>query len=237
LASNHPVQFKDATQAIVSRLVPIHCRWKFDDEQPVGVAKWARNAGFSGPAEWIINIEMEGVLVWALEGLQRALARGSITLSADSKDQKQIIFSEANLVRVFMDDCVNFASCSVSMPDFCLAVSTWFAANLGESGHRLPSNKQIGRAIAALHDERIKQGRSKDRRWLDGIELNREGVKYWEFGKTAKAQEGKTIGISKDTPNCYDRVVVVGDISGDMGGDIRDEETNVTKFGDIRDTF
>jgi hypothetical protein len=201
-ATNHPVQFKESTQAIVSRILPIHCRAAFDDKKPVGVALWAREAGFSGPADIIVSREIEGVLAWAMVGLQRALARGSISEGKESEEEKRTIYRDSNLVEGFIEDCVTFGpNYRVSNPDFCLAVSAWFAANRGEGNRPLPSNEAIGRALVALHDNRIVRKRTGLVRWNCGLWLNEEGLKYWEHGRTARVHEGKTVGISSDQPN------------------------------------
>jgi phage/plasmid-associated DNA primase len=201
-ASNHPVQFRESTEAIVSRIVPIACKAAFDDEHLVGVALWARDAGFSGPAELIVARELEGVLAWALEGLRGALKRGSITLGEESREEKKSIYRDANLMRGFIEDCVHFTpNWRVSRADFYLAAASWFAATRGESNRPIPSNDSFGRALTALHEERVKRHKSNGVPYIGGVELNEEGVKYFEHGKTARIHEGRTVGISMDHPN------------------------------------
>ena len=74
--ANADPQFKEATKAITNRLLLIQCKREFDEDDPVGVALVAKDAGFSTPAELVLATEMPGVLAWALEGLRRAKARG-----------------------------------------------------------------------------------------------------------------------------------------------------------------
>jgi hypothetical protein len=213
----------------------LHCKAKFDDANPVGVAKWARAAGFAGPGEYIAATELEGVLMWALDGLKRALIQGSIVVSAESANEAAKVWRSSNLVEGFIEECVDFdARASVSMPDFCVAVASWFMANQGEGGTRVPSNDRIGRAIASLHDERIGQWKSHNKRLVGGLSLNAEGLKYWEHGRQSKLFEGKAVNLSTDTPNQYDQFEVVGDTCGDTCGTLRSGDTS---FGDIRDTF
>jgi phage/plasmid-associated DNA primase len=233
--SNHPVQFKESSRAIVSRLVILHCKAKFDDANPVGVAKWARAAGFAGPGEFIAATELEGVLMWALDGLKRALVQGSIVVSAESVNEAAKVWRSSNLVEGFIEECVDFdARAGVSMPDFCVAVAAWFMANQGEGGTRVPSNDRIGRAIASLHDERIEQWRDHSKRWVSGISLNAEGLKYWEHGRQSRLFEGKAVNLSTDTPNRYDQFEVVRDAPRQKQATLLSSDTSVR---DIKDTF
>jgi hypothetical protein len=199
------------------------------------VAKWARAAGFAGPGEYIAATELEGVLMWALDGLKRALVQGSIVVSAESVNEAAKVWRSSNLVEGFIEECVDFdAKARVSMPDFCVAVAAWFMANQGEGGTRVPSNERIGRAIASLHDERIEQWKSHNKRWVGGICLNSEGLRYWEHGRQSRLFEGKAVNLSTDMPNRYDQFEVVGDGCGDSN---KSSSSRDSSFGDIKDTF
>jgi len=213
----------------------LHCKAKFDDSEPVGVAKWARAAGFAGPGEFVAATELEGVLMWALDGLRRALVQGSIVVSAESVNEAAKVWRSSNLVEGFIEECVDFdAKASVSMPDFCVAVAAWFMANQGEGGTRVPSNERIGRAIASLHDDRIEQWRDNSKRWVSGISLNTEGLKYWEHGRQSRLFEGKAVNLSTDTPNRYDQRMVVGDSCEGKNVTVLNSDSWIR---DIKDTF
>jgi hypothetical protein len=195
--SNHPPQFKESTRAIVDRLLVIECKQHFNAASPVGVAATAEREHFSGPAALVLAREKCGVLAWALEGLRRALKRNHIAMPTESVEVAERIFRDANLVAGFVEECVELSADSrVSIPDVCLAVTTWFLENKGEN-RNLPSNDAIGKALVALHDPKIVSDRYELRdnatRYVVGIRLNTLGLQYHQRGITANLFEGKTV--------------------------------------------
>lgn len=214
-ATNHPPQFKESTRAIVERLVVINCEQKFDELAPVGIGLEAMRAGMSGPAALVLAQERPGVLCWALEGLQRALARGYIATPSESVAAAAQIYRDSNIVAGFVEECVDYdPNGRVSLPDFCVAVAAWFVENKGES-RSSPSNESIGRAVVALHDPRIGSDRYELRdmvtRYLVGVRLNSHGLNYHERGISADLFEGKTVQtttsgglVNKEIPASWD---------------------------------
>ena len=195
--TNHPPQFKESTRAIVDRLVVVACEQQFDEHRPVGAGLEARLARLPGPAALVLNREKPGVLAWALAGLKRALERGHILVAQESAAAGAQIYRDSNLVAGFVEECVDFdVNSRVSLPDFCVAVSCWFAENKGEN-RSLPSNDSIGRALVALHDPRLVSDRYELRdnsaRYLVGAKLNLHGLEYHERGTQADMFEGKTV--------------------------------------------
>ncbi|MGY3149690.1 phage/plasmid-associated DNA primase [Bradyrhizobium sp. USDA 3397] len=77
-ATNFQPQFKEATKAIVSRMIVIEVTRAFVEGKPIGAAAEAIKRGFNKPGEFIVATELPGVLNWAIAGLRRALERGSI---------------------------------------------------------------------------------------------------------------------------------------------------------------
>jgi len=184
---------------MVSRILPIHCRTRFDDESPVGIAAMAREDGFAGPAELVIGTELPGVFVWAMDGLRRAMARGKIETSQSTQEEKKSIWRDSNLVARFIEDCTEYSPWHrIPVNDFCLAVSVWFGQNKGESRGYMPSNDAISRAVTALHDECIERERDQSARYLIGIKLNDEGEKYFSTGKTSLAYDTKRVDVSSN---------------------------------------
>lgn len=194
--TNHPPQFKEATKAIINRMIVIECRREFFEGQPIGAAAEAYRRGFDKPSTLVLNAEMPGLLTWAIAGLQRALQRGFIDLPEEVRDTADEIRRDSNLVAGFMEECVEFnANRRVSVPDFCAAFSVWWLENKGED-RRLPSNDAIGKAMLALSEPRVainqKELRDKNRRYYAGIMLNEEGEMFWRRAVEAKTFEGKT---------------------------------------------
>ncbi|RZN25579.1 DNA-primase RepB domain-containing protein [Bradyrhizobium sp. Leo121] len=196
-ATNHPPQFKEATRAIVNRIIVIECLRYFDpDAELIGAAAEARRRGFDKPSSLILQTELPGLLNWAIKGLQRAAERGRIATTDQIKETSEDIHRDSNLVAGFLDECIEYdPHCRVSAPDFCAAFAVWFTENKGED-RGTPSNESIGRALAAMSDPRIgmdrKELRDKHRRYYVGIALNDAGMAFWNRATTADRFEGKT---------------------------------------------
>jgi hypothetical protein len=208
--TNYPPQFKEATKAITNRMVVIECRREFiEDEPPVGAAKEARRLRFNGASEMILKTELPGLLNWAIAGLRRVMERGYIETTADIRSTADTIRRDSNLAAGFIEDCVDFdPNRRVSVPDFCAALSVWWAENKGENRYP-PSNDSIGRAVVALGEPRIATNpselRDNRRRYYAGLVLNDEGLTFWKRAVESKLFEGKTASTTspQDDPNGY----------------------------------
>lgn len=193
--TNHPPQFKEATKAIINRMIVIECRREFIEGQAIGAAAEAFRRGLDKPSSLVLQHEMPGLLNWALTGLQRALARQHIELTDEIRDTADEIRRDSNLVAGFLDECIEFdPDRRVSVPDFCAAFSVWWLENKGED-RRMPSNEAVSKALVAMSDPRIaihsKELRDRTRRYYAGIVLNDQGVGYHRRASEAKMFEGK----------------------------------------------
>jgi RepB DNA-primase from phage plasmid len=199
--TNHPPQFKEATKAIVNRMVIIECRREFVVGEPVGAAKEAFARGLSKPSSLVLRDEMPGVLAWALEGLRRALERGSLSLTKEMIETGEAIRDDSNLVAGFLSECVVYdPDRRVSAPDFCLAFGAWWLANKGEN-RQVPSNESIGKNLLAMADSMIaisnKELRDNTRRYYAGIALNEEGLSFHRAGADLQELRGKTANATE----------------------------------------
>ncbi|MHC2666989.1 hypothetical protein ACMA5K_22140 [Bradyrhizobium diazoefficiens] len=200
-ATNFQPQFKEATRAIVDRMIVIEVTRAFIEGKPIGAAAEAIRRGFNKPGEFIVATELPGVLNWAIAGLRRALERGSIELTSGIKETSDAIHRDSNLVAGFLEECVEFdPTARVRTTDFCLAHSAWFLEMKGED-RRLPSNDSIGKALRAIGDPRIgadpKEMRDNTSRFYCGIGLNKAGVGYHRTAYESRLFEGK---IATATP-------------------------------------
>ena len=194
--TNHPPQFREATKAIVNRLVVIPCRQTFREASPVGVAVDARRHGFAEPASYVLATEKSGVLNWAIAGLRRAKARGHLALTQEIEEMRAEIRAESNLAEGFIRECVMFNKDGmVATTDFCAAFTVWWEENKGER-RGVPSNDSIGKAISALGDGRIAMHRTEDARLYVGVHLNEIGLDYWRGAASGTAAQGKTARLS-----------------------------------------
>lgn len=193
--TNHPPQFREATRAIVNRLIVIECRREFPEGEYIGVAREARRRGLDRPSTLVTQVERSGLLNWAIAGLRRALERGAIHVSAEIREAADEIHRDSNLAAGFIEECVEFdPDRRVAVPDFCAAFAVWWLENKGED-RSIPSNDAIGRAVHALADRRIashpKETKDKTRRYLCGIILNDQGEAFWKRAGEASVFEGK----------------------------------------------
>jgi D5 N terminal like len=198
--TNHPPQFREATKAIVNRLIVIKCGVVFNPKKLIGVAKEARDRGFAGPSELILKDEHAGLLNWAVAGYRRAAARGYIEITAEMVETLERVRRDSNHVAGFIEDCIIFSPASmVSAADFCAALAVWWGEHKGENRYP-PSNETIGRAMLALGDNRIgldrNEFRDAVRRYYGGIHLNAMGLDYWEAASLRGLAKGKTVRTS-----------------------------------------
>jgi P4 family phage/plasmid primase-like protien len=188
-ATNHAPQFREATRAIVDRMVILQCRRTFEQDNPSGVALKAHRLGFTGPAELVLATEMEGVLAWALQGLRRALERGSFNVPAEAVAVGHQVRLDSNIVAEFVEDCIDFdPDAMISTADFAAAHSSWWVEHKGEDS-RMPSGDSVAKALRSLGDPRIAADRVELRdmrkRYYAGIVLNEEGKLHWKNAVTA----------------------------------------------------
>jgi phage/plasmid-associated DNA primase len=198
--TNHPPQFKEATKAIVNRLIVIKCRTVFDPMSLIGAALEARRRGFAEPSELVLKTEMPGLLNWAIVGLRRALARGHIAITPEMVATLGAVRQDSNIVAGFIDECVEFEpSAMVSVADFSAAFAVWWGESKSED-RKIPSNDSIGRALIALGDNRIgidnRELRDNTRRYYGGINLNGIGLDYWDGAHSEGLAKGKTARTS-----------------------------------------
>lgn len=195
-ATNHPPQFRESTRAIVDRLLVVECRRVFNPRYLVGVAAEAARRGYGRPSALVLAEERPGVLLWALRGLQRALARGSIEATEEIRQKGEDMHRDGNLVATFVEECLEYdRDRRVAVPDFCAAFAVWYAEEKGED-RRNPSNEAVGKALTALADPRIcihpKEMRDNQRRYYGGVVLNEQGIAFWKRALESKLFEGKT---------------------------------------------
>lgn len=198
--TNHPPQFKEATKAIVNRLIVIKCRVVFDPKTLIGAAKEAHKRGYPEPSDMILTDEMPGLLNWAIAGLRRAKKQGYIATTDEVVSTMEKVRQDSNMVAGFLEDCADYSnSAMISVPDFCAAFSVWWVENKGED-RKVPSNETIGRAMTALGDNRIaadgKDLRDMNRRYYAGVLLNNIGLDYWTAANSEGLAKGKTARTS-----------------------------------------
>jgi P4 family phage/plasmid primase-like protien len=194
-ATNHQPQFKEATKAIVNRMIVIECSRVFIEGKPIGVAAEAQRRGLAKPSDLIIASELPGLLNWAIAGLKRTLERGSIETTASIQETAEMIRRDSNLVAGFLDECIGYDPMArIRVADFCLAHSAWWLELKGED-RRLPTNEAVSKALKAMGDGRIgmdrKEMRDTTSRYYCGVALNKAGLRYHRTAFESRLFEGK----------------------------------------------
>lgn len=182
-AGNSMPKFKEATKAMVNRMIVIELKRTFNPEVKTGVAAIAQEQGYAHPYDMILAEEKSGLLNFALAGMQRAVARGYFVNTDAGQSLLEDIRQEANTVIAFLKDCFNFkATMMISTIDFYSAFEGWWAENRGRDTKPL-SSTILGQKVAhsglpVLQDkDKFKDRRSI--RYYIGVELNEAGKELW----------------------------------------------------------
>jgi phage/plasmid-associated DNA primase len=184
-ATNHSIKFKEATGAMLVRMILIKMNVKFVEGQELGTTLEARKHGFKEPQDFVLATETAGLLNWALIGLQRVLPRGYFLDTEAGKAALAEVGLDSNDIAGFIEECVEFSGTKMlSSPDLHLAVSSWWRETKGED-RKIPSPDSIGRSITALAEQRIAQDNKKFRnekgvRFYAGMLLNEVGAAHWD---------------------------------------------------------
>lgn len=197
--SNSPPQFKEASGAIADRFSVLHCHAKFERQNPIGVALEAQAAGFKYVYEYVLARERAGILNWALAGLRRALERGFLPVLPEAEETSRDLIRSGNIVLEFIEQCCAFDPDHMLAPgDFRFAHAVWWGSRQGDE-RRSFSENAIGRALTALHDDRIGRGedfRRNYQRFIGGLRLNEEGLRLFGLGLEIRAYEQKKADAS-----------------------------------------
>lgn len=191
-AGNSMPKFKEATKAMVNRMIVIELTKTFDPETPVGVAATALERGYAKPYDMILETEKAGLLNWGLEGVRRALARGYFRNTDAGRQLLDEIRGDANAVMSFVEDCFDYnASVMISTIDFYCAFKGWWAENHG-SDTKAPSTTTVGIKLAAASHLPIVQDKNAFKmnaiRYYIGLELNQAGKELWERSTDSQAR-------------------------------------------------
>lgn len=192
--TNSLPQFREATRAIVNRLIVVPCTRVFSGV--TGASEEAARRGYASGAQMVLALERPGVLNWALQGMARILEQGRFSMTTEADAMLDEVSRDSNMVAGFIEECVEFdGDYAVAMPDFCASFAMWWSGERGED-RRTPSNESIGRAVRALADPRVTHVPRNSKRWLVGVKLSEVGLDYWDSISMARGAEGRTTRIS-----------------------------------------
>jgi phage/plasmid primase, P4 family, C-terminal domain len=119
----------------------------------------------------IASSELDGIFLWALNGLKRLRNRGYFEESASMLNVKDEYRKENNNVIIFIEEmCVLDAHDDISKDDLYQAYNNWCL----DSGYRSLSKITFGRELIRQYAS-VNKGRCSSARTWKGIRLRREG--------------------------------------------------------------
>jgi P4 family phage/plasmid primase-like protien len=190
LTANSLPTSRDSSDAIFNRSLVVELTHELSEE----FAQEERQAR-SVPAgqslgEWIFAQEGPGILNWALDGLHRLLARGRYSIPETVCAAIQAFKDDSNPVAEWARTMVERADGSkVSRGDLLCAFHGWWREEMGDDVRLLGGRWLVPKLRAACPyiDTSVRSG---DVRYIGGIKLTGEGLKYWSRQSTDAAQRG-----------------------------------------------
>lgn len=203
--TNVPPQFREASRAMENRLAIVAMHRLFDPKRITGTALEANQLGYENPANWVLAVEMPGLLNWAIAGLRRATERGHFEFTEEMLAALHAMRIDSNLAAGFLEECCEHSPDHfVNTGDFYGAFTTWYRDH--RTG-QLPSVDQLGRALKAMSDPRILIGEKiSHKRVVAGLRLSDEGLDCWN-GYSSSVMAERTGQPISDTDEHVNRVL------------------------------
>ncbi|MGO9251638.1 MAG: phage/plasmid primase, P4 family [Mycobacterium sp.] len=152
ILSNELPKFRDASGAIANRLLILQMTNSFLGRE-------------DSTLDGRLAAELPGILVWALEGLDRLVRNGRFTVPGASADAANLMMDLASPMSAFVRDrCVRAPNADVLVDDLYAAWRDWAE----ENGHKSGAKSTFGRDLRAVVPElQITQPR------IGGIQVRR----------------------------------------------------------------
>ena len=163
ILSNELPKFRDSSGAIANRLLILQMTESFlGREDPTLDTRLA--------------VELPGILLWALEGLDRLVHNGRFTVPGSSRDAANLMMDLASPMSAFVRDCcVRGHNESVAKDSLYRAWKTWADVN----GHRAGAKSTFGRDLRSVVPDlkESQHGGREQRAWhYDGISVDSEAL-------------------------------------------------------------
>lgn len=171
ISSNELPWFRDASGAIVNRMLVVEFRESFlGREDPL--------------LERALEAELPGILNWALEGLERLRQSGGVfTTPASALEAITELSEQASPVKTFIaEECVLHPDAKVGSEELFLAWSVWKGGVKQDRSARTTFGIQLRAAVPGLKKIRLEKQEDGTRPWgLGGIGL-KHGLPAWAGG-------------------------------------------------------
>jgi P4 family phage/plasmid primase-like protien len=171
LTANHLPRVKDQSDAVYNRSLVL----PMTSVRPEGAPS---PAGYHSISAKIIAEEMTGILWWALEGWQRASARGRFAEPECMKRAVVEMQDNNNPVGTWIKECVTLDhECKVAVADLFASFAGWYHQENGDGKFMFSQNK-FKRRISETMPQLVYQRGLKGRNFA-GLRLNEDGLEYW----------------------------------------------------------
>lgn len=138
ILSNNLPAFKDSSNAFAGRLLLVQLRQSFFDREDLGL-------------EQRLTAELDGILLWALDGLARLTARGHFVPPVTARETMSAMRTAASPLTAFLDDyCAVGPGYTVPAAELYQAYVRWGKEENGQSW--TTTSAAFGRDLAELVD-------------------------------------------------------------------------------------
>ena len=191
LSSNNLPRTLDTASGFADRFMLIYCPAQFSEKDLTGVAKIARERGFTEPVELVAATELSGFLNWALEAREQIETNKCFDEPADVVAAREALAKSADPIQAFAEECleeypINFATVTNNIYE---AYREWYAEDHGtKTTAKSPKvfwakiNEYYNRRRGTVSRKAAKSYPDK-RTYACGIKLNENGISYWQAAK------------------------------------------------------
>lgn len=170
LTMNNLPRIKDGSLAVYNRSMMVKMTVVRPEDAP-------EPAGYTSIAAQIIAEELTGVLWWAIEGWQRAVARGRFAEPECMQEAVRSLQRSNDAVRAWADDAVvEDAGHKVAKVDLFAAFAGWYFLENGAGKNPWSQNGFI-KALKNVFPSVGEQNAAV--RYITGVRLTEEGTQHW----------------------------------------------------------
>jgi putative DNA primase/helicase len=156
VATNNLPRVDDKTDAFYDRLLILPFTRAFQEHEQDKELKYK------------LSHELDGILLWAIEGLRRLQARGYFNETAEMQAEKAEYRKDNNNVLVFVEETCELGGQTVTKSDLYKAYKDW----CDTSGHRPLSMIKFGKELSKQYKGQIDEDRTSSTHYWIGISLN-----------------------------------------------------------------
>jgi len=190
LTTNSLPTSRDSSDAIFNRSLVIEMAKVISEETAVDEARHHYGVPIGEKlGDWIFSHEGPGILNWALEGLARLLTRGRYDIPEPVRDAIQSFKDSSNPVSEWARTMlIRSDHGKIERGDLLCAFHGWWREEMGDDVRLLGGRWLMPKLRAAC--PWIGTTNTMGTRYVTGIELNAEGLKFWQRQSSDAAQRG-----------------------------------------------